>query len=87
MVVPRTHSKNMSVLIEAIYEHGVLRPVKPLYLTEGERVKLNMVSVSEVEAKRLSKAEREARDIEIINQHLDELNTEAMDALSYQVKL
>ena len=77
----------MSVQIEAIYEQGVLRPVKPLYLTEGEHVELNLVISSEAEAKRLSRAEREARDIEIINQHIDELNAEAWDALSYQVKL
>jgi predicted DNA-binding antitoxin AbrB/MazE fold protein len=79
--------KAMSVRIEAIYEGGVLRPVKPLDLTEGERVELSLVTTSEVEASRLSKAEREARDIEIINQNLDELSAEAWDALSYQLEL
>lgn len=29
--------------------------------------------------------EQDARDMEIINQHLDELNTEAEDVLGYQV--
>jgi metal-responsive CopG/Arc/MetJ family transcriptional regulator len=29
--------------------------------------------------------EQDARDIEIINQHLDELNAEAEDVLTYQV--
>ena len=77
----------MAVLIEAVYEHGVLRPVKPLDLTEGEHVELNLVTLSEAEAKRLSKAERNARDIEIINQNIDELSAEALDALSYQVAL
>jgi len=77
----------MSVLIEAVYEHGVLRPVKPLDLTEGEHVELNLVISSEAEARRLSKAERNARDIEIINRNADRLNEEAMDALSYQIEL
>jgi len=75
------------VRIEAVYEHGVLRPVKPLDLAEGQRVLLNLVTASEAEAQRLSKAEREARDIEIINRNADRLNEEAMDALGYQVGL
>ena len=87
MVVPRTHSKNMSVLIEAIYEHGVLRPVKPLNLTEGEHVELKLVTSSEAEARRLSKAESDAREIEIINRNADRLNEEAMDVLKYQIEL
>ena len=77
----------MSLRIEAIYERGVLRPIKPLDLAEGERVLLNLVTVSEAEARQLSKAEREAKDIEIINRNADRLNEEAMDALSYQVEL
>jgi predicted DNA-binding antitoxin AbrB/MazE fold protein len=77
----------MSVLIEAVYEHGVLRPVKPLDLTEGEHVELKLVSASEAEARRLAKAESDAREIEIINRHIDELSAEAWDALSYQVEL
>ena len=28
----------MTQLINAIYEHGVLRPLKPLHLSEKERV-------------------------------------------------
>ena len=77
----------MSVRIEAIYEHGVLRPVKPLDLAEGEHVELNLVTSSEAEAKRLSKAERDAREIEIINRNADRLNEEAMDVLKYQIEL
>ncbi len=77
----------MSVRVKAIYEQGVLRPVKPLNLPEGEQVELNLVTLSEAEATRLSKAESEARDIEIINRNLDELNAEALDALRYQVEL
>ena len=33
---------------------------------------------------RLEKAEREARDVEIINANADRLNAEAMDVLEYQ---
>ena len=33
----------------------------------------------------LIRNEQNARDLAIINQHADELNTEAQDALSYQV--
>lgn len=77
----------MSVLIEAVYEHGVLRPVKPLDLTEGEHVELKLVSASEAEARRLTKAESDAREIEIINRNADRLNEEAMDVLKYQIEL
>lgn len=41
----------------------------------------------ELDAKRLSKQERRARDIEIINQNADYLNEEALDVLDYQVNL
>ncbi len=34
---------------------------------------------------RLRRAQQNARDIEIINQHADELNAEVADALAYQV--
>jgi hypothetical protein len=33
---------------------------------------------------RLARAEREARDIEVINRNADRLNREAMDVLGYQ---
>ncbi len=33
------------------------------------------------------RAERDARDIEIINRHADRLNDEAADVLNYQVKI
>ncbi|MCG3162932.1 MAG: hypothetical protein JMDDDDMK_04301 [Acidobacteria bacterium] len=77
----------MTMHIEAVYEHGVLRPVAPLDLPEGERVELAIVASSEAEARRLSKAERDAREIEIINRNIDELSAEAWDALRYQVEL
>lgn len=78
----------MTMHFEAVYEHGLLRPVKPLNLPEGERVELTLVaSPEEVKAKRLSKAEREAREIEIINRNADRLNEEALDVLSYQIEL
>ena len=73
--------------IKAVYEQGLLRPVKPLNLPEGEQVELTLVSSSEAEAKRLSKAESDAREIEIINRNIDELSAEAWDALRYQVEL
>lgn len=73
--------------IEAIYEHGVFRPLKPLSLAEGERVELTLKGSANGAKKKLSKAEREARDIEIINRNADRLNAEALDALEYQIEL
>ena len=65
----------------------VLRPTKPLNLPEGERVELAIIASKEIEARRSAKAERDAREIEIINRNIDELSAEAWDALSYQVEL
>ncbi len=73
--------------IEAVYEHGVLRPVKPLGLAEGARVELTLKDSAAPPKKKLSKAEREARDIEIINRNADRLNAEALDVLEYQIEL
>jgi predicted DNA-binding antitoxin AbrB/MazE fold protein len=73
--------------IEAVYEHGVLRPVTPLDLPEGERVELTLVASSVAKEKRLSKRERDAKDLEIINRNADRLNEEAMDVLNYQIEL
>ena len=73
--------------IEAIYEHGLLRPTQPLELAEGEKVAIRLVTAKEAQAKRLAKAEREAKEIAIINQNIDALSAEAWDALSYQVEL
>ena len=36
---------------------------------------------------RRAKAERDARDLEILNRHANRLNEEAADVLSYQAKL
>ena len=36
---------------------------------------------------RLARTKAEHRDLEIINRHVDELNTEAQDVLAYQVPL
>jgi predicted DNA-binding antitoxin AbrB/MazE fold protein len=69
--------------IEAVYEHGVLRPTKPLNLLDGARVRLALIASSEIEARRLARPERDAREIEIINQNIDELSAEARDALDY----
>ena len=73
--------------IEAVYEHGVLRPVFPLDLPEGKRVGLTLTALVEVEARRTAKAARDAQEIEIINRNIDALNEEALDVLSYQVEL
>lgn len=77
----------MTMHIEAVYEHGVLRPTKPLNLPEGERVELAIVTSSIAIKKRLSKRERDAKDLEIINRNADRLNEEAMDVLNYQIEL
>ena len=50
-------------------------------------MELKLVTSSEAEARRLSKAESDAREIEIINRNADRLNEEAMDALKYQIEL
>lgn len=73
--------------IEAVYEHGVLRPIKPLSLAEGERVELTLTGSANGTKKKLSKAERRAHDIEIINRNAERLNAEALDALRDQVEL
>jgi predicted DNA-binding antitoxin AbrB/MazE fold protein len=39
----------MPLIIEAIYENGVLRPVQPLPLREHEKVRLTVHSPSEVQ--------------------------------------
>lgn len=77
----------MTKHIEAIYEHGVLRPVTPLDLTEGERVELTLTISAVVKEQKLARRERNAKDLAIINQHADRLNEEAMDVLEYQVEL
>ena len=82
-----TEYEIMTIQIEAIYEHGILRPMQPLHLAEGEKVALNVITRTEVIAKRLSKTEREAKDLEIINRNADRLNEEAMDVLQYQIEL
>ena len=37
----------MSQVIEAIFENGVFRPLKPLNLEEGARVNLTITSINE----------------------------------------
>lgn len=77
----------MTKHIEAIYEHGVLRPVTPLDLTEGERVELTLTISAVAKEQKLARRERNAKDLAIINQHADRLNEEAMDVLEYQIEL
>ena len=77
----------MTIQIEAIYEHGILRPIQPLKLAEGEKVAINVITGTTATVKRLSKAERDAKDLEIINRNADRLNKEARDVLEYQIEL
>jgi predicted DNA-binding antitoxin AbrB/MazE fold protein len=77
----------MTIHIEAVYEHGVLRPICPLDLAEGERVELTLIAASVSKEKRLTKHERDAKDLEIINRNADRLNEEALDVLDYQIEL
>lgn len=77
----------MTIQVEAVYEHGILRPIHPLRLAEGEKVALQIMTLVETPPKRLSKAERDAKDLEIINRNADRLNEEAMDVLQYQIEL
>lgn len=77
----------MTMQIEAVYEHGVLRPIRPLELAEGEKVALTLVTAEELRARRRSKAEREASEKELINRYADRLNEEARDVLDYQIEL
>lgn len=42
------------------------------------------IPASEIEARRLAKAERDLREFEIINQIIDKLSAEAWDALDYR---
>ncbi len=57
------NAKAMKQHIEAIYEHGVFRPLTPLPLPESERVNLVVETGSEVwldsDAHRISEAEAE----------------------------
>lgn len=77
----------MTMHIEAVYEHGLLRPLKPVELLEGEQVELMLTRPVALKGKQLSRQQRDARDIEIINRNADALNEEALDVLSYQVEL
>ncbi len=39
----------MKITIRATYEGGILRPIRPLSLAEGESVELTLVTTNEVE--------------------------------------
>ena len=50
--------------VEAIYEHGVLRPLEPLALTESQRVTLTISEVSSARSQRdLSIVERARAEV------------------------
>jgi predicted DNA-binding antitoxin AbrB/MazE fold protein len=46
----------MSQDIEAIYTHGVFRPLDPLVLSDGARVQLHVVELNPAEVARFSPA-------------------------------
>ncbi len=39
----------MSIVVEAVYENGVLKPLKKLNLREGERVKITITREGDIE--------------------------------------
>ncbi|MGP0071005.1 MAG: antitoxin family protein [Bryobacteraceae bacterium] len=47
--------------VEAIYEHGVLRPLEPLSLTESQRVRLTISDVATSRSQRDQNIVRRAR--------------------------
>jgi predicted DNA-binding antitoxin AbrB/MazE fold protein len=55
--------------VEAIYEHGVLRPLEPLSLTESQRVRLTISDVP---------SSRSQRDLNIVSRARAELATVEM---------
>jgi predicted DNA-binding antitoxin AbrB/MazE fold protein len=52
--------------VEAIYEHGVLRPLEPLSLTESQRVRLTISDVARA---------RSQRDLNVVSRAQTELAT------------
>ena len=55
----------MSRSVEAIYEHGVLRPLEPLALTESQHVQLTISEVSSARSQRdLSIVERARAELD-----------------------
>ena len=53
--------------VEAVYEHGVLRPLEPLALTESQRVQLTISDVSST---------RSQRDLRIVERARAEISSE-----------
>ena len=50
--------------VEAVYEHGVLRPLEPLALTESQRVQLTISEVASTRSQRdLSIVERARAEV------------------------
>ena len=52
--------------VEAVYEHGLLRPLEPLELTESQRVRLTIADVS---------SEHSQRDLDIVKRAQAEVAT------------
>ena len=73
--------------IEAVYEHGVLRPVTPLNLPEGKHIELSFVLPALDAQLAYERAERDAWELATINVNADRLNEEALDVLDYQIAL
>jgi predicted DNA-binding antitoxin AbrB/MazE fold protein len=40
----------MTITVEAVFEHGVLKPVQPLPLKEQERVRLTLHTAADIQA-------------------------------------
>jgi len=60
----------MTRYVEAVYEHGVLRPLEPLALTESQRVKLIIADATNSRSQRdLTVVERARAEVAAIETH------------------
>ena len=66
--------------LEAVYEHGVLRPLTPLHLQEGETVAVT------VESKAQPNSDRGLRSLEILTHVLDGLSEEEIAEFERHLK-
>ncbi|NJF25761.1 antitoxin family protein [Thermococcus sp. Bubb.Bath] len=66
----------MEIVVEAVYEKGVLRPLRPLKLREGEKVRVKIISKGITEFIRSLEEELQVpkRDpLEILSEERDRL--------------
>ena len=74
----------MARQLDAVYEHGVLRPLEPLALNDNQKVRLTLDENAPDYAKRPStRLSWEAPDGEPVNKRRDELRWLAKDSGSY----